>query len=72
MKLFLKHARDKVCIYRSLKVGVVVGTLLALINHYNAILSGALTATVIFQILIDLSRALRCCSLRFCYAGKTY
>lgn len=52
MKLFLKHARDKVCIYRSIKVGAVVGTLLALINHYNAILSGILSATVIFQILL--------------------
>jgi len=52
MKLFLKHARDKVCIYRSVKVGVVVGTLLALINHYNAIFRGTLTATVIFQILL--------------------
>ncbi len=38
IKLFLKYVKDKVCIYRSVKVGVVVGTLLALINHYNAIL----------------------------------
>ncbi|GCC11315.1 hypothetical protein IPdc08_01366 [archaeon] len=52
MKLFLRHATDKVCVYRSVKVGVVVGTLLALINHYNAILSGTLTATIIFQILL--------------------
>ena len=52
MKLFLKHATDRVCIYRSVKVALVVGTILALINHPDRILSGSLSATNIFQILL--------------------
>ncbi len=52
MRLFLKHARCKGCIYLSIKAGLVVGTILALINHYNSIFSGTLTSTNIFQILL--------------------
>lgn len=52
MRLFLKHATQKVCVYRSAKVALVVGTVLGLINHYDAIFYGALTATEVFQILI--------------------
>jgi len=52
MKLFLKHAKDRVCIIRSVKVALVVGTILALINQYDAIFSGNLTPTNIFQILL--------------------
>ena len=52
MRLFLKHATDKVIVYRSLKVALVVGTVLALINHYDSIFFGILSAIDIFQILV--------------------
>lgn len=52
MKLFLKHATQRVCVYRSAKVALVVGTVLGLINHYDAIFYGVLTVTKIFQISI--------------------
>lgn len=52
MRLFLKHANDRVCVYRSVKVALVVGTVLALINHLDRILSGSLTATNILQMLL--------------------
>lgn len=52
MRLFLKHATQKVCVYRSTKVALVVGTVLGLINHYDAIFYGPLTTTEIFQISI--------------------
>jgi hypothetical protein len=37
MNEFLKHACEKTCVYRSMKVALLVGTVLALINHYDAI-----------------------------------
>lgn len=52
MKLFLKHAFDRVCIYRAVKTALVVGTILALINHYDDIIHGNFTATNVFQMLI--------------------
>jgi len=52
MRSFLKHALDGVCVRRSLKVALVVGTILALINHYNALLCRTVTATDIVQIAI--------------------
>ncbi len=48
----MKHATDKVCVLRSIKVALVVGTVLALINHFDAILSGAIGARRGFQIVL--------------------
>ncbi len=50
MQLFLKHACARVCVLRSLKVAVVVGTILGAVNHYDAILSGTFSATTLVQI----------------------
>ena len=52
MKLFLKHAFDKVCVLRAVKTALVVGTLLGFINHYDDIIHGNFTATNVFQMLI--------------------
>ena len=52
MRLFLKHALDWVCVRRSLKVALVVGTTLALINHYDALLYRTVTTTDVLQIAI--------------------
>ncbi len=52
MQLFLKHACDRVCVLRSLKVAVVVGTILGAVNHYDAILSGTFSATTLVQIAV--------------------
>ncbi len=52
MKLFLKHATDKVCVFRAVKVALVVGTILALINHYDAIFTFSIEATNVFQIIL--------------------
>ncbi len=52
MKLFFKHACDVVCIKRSIKVALFVGTILLFINHFDEILHGTLTGTNIFQIIL--------------------
>jgi hypothetical protein len=52
MKLFLKYAMNREIVITSIKVAVVIGTILALINHYDAILSGTLNSTGIIQILL--------------------
>ena len=52
MNLFFKHATSKVCILRSVKVALVVGTVIALINHYDAILSQTLGLITLVKILV--------------------
>jgi len=52
MKLFFKHAKRRDCINNSIKAALLVGTILALINHYDGIFMGTLDATEIFQILL--------------------
>ena len=52
MDLFLKHATTRVCVVRALRTSLVVGTVLALINHSDKIVSGTLTRTNLFQILV--------------------
>ena len=52
MKLFLKHATSRVCVVRALRTSLVVGTVLALINHSDKIASGTLTRTNLIQILV--------------------
>ncbi len=52
MRLFIKHAIKKECVYRSAKVALVVGTILAIINHYDVLFTGVFTKTDILQIVI--------------------
>jgi hypothetical protein len=52
MRLFLKHATSRVCVVRSLKTSLAVGTVLALINHYDEIVRGTLSGTNVVQILV--------------------
>jgi len=49
---FAKHANEKTCVLRSLKVALFVGTVLAFINHYDAIISGSLSTAGVVQILV--------------------
>ncbi len=51
-RLFAKYAFEKRCVARALKVALIVGTVLALINHFDSIASGSLDAAVTFQILL--------------------
>ena len=44
LKIALEIWLSKKILYRSVKTALVVGTILAFINHGNLILSGALTA----------------------------
>ncbi len=50
MKIFLKHARQRVCVLRSIKVALIVGTILAVVNHCDAIFSRTFTTTTVVQI----------------------
>jgi hypothetical protein len=52
LRIFAKYAAERACILRSLNVALVVGTVLALINHYSAILSATLDAVQFSQILL--------------------
>lgn len=52
MRLFIKHACDRICIIRSVKVSLIVGTILGLINHSDAIISGTFGRTNIIQVAL--------------------
>ena len=52
MRLFSRYATSRVCVLRALKVALVVGTVLAVINHYDAILARTLGATTILKMLV--------------------
>jgi len=52
MRLFFKHAADPVCVFRAIKVALVVGTVLGIINHYDAIFFGSITRTDLFQMVV--------------------
>ncbi len=52
MKLYLKYAKSRVIFIRSIKVALLVGTILAIINHADAILSGNFNTTNTIQILL--------------------
>jgi hypothetical protein len=49
-KSVLSYATEQACVYRSVKVALTIGTVLAVINHYDAILNGTWTGTVVLQI----------------------
>ena len=49
---WLQTARRPSVVRRAVKVGVIVGTILAAINHGDAILSGALTPGVALKIAL--------------------
>ena len=50
MKHFIRHAKQKHNIRRAIKVGLVVGTILAAINHYDMFLTGQYSITRFIQI----------------------
>lgn len=50
MKHFIRHAKRKHNIGRAIKVGLVVGTILAAINHYDMFLVGEYSITRFIQI----------------------
>lgn len=52
MKSFFQYAADKICLSRSIKVALVVGTINALITQYDAVFHSTLTSTNIFQIVL--------------------
>ena len=52
LRIFARYAGERACVLRSLKVALIVGTVLALINHYDAIASGRLGSTGVLQILL--------------------
>jgi len=52
MKLFIRHFTAKHNIVRAVKVSMVVGTILGLINHYDMFLSGEFKIFRIAQIIV--------------------
>jgi len=50
MRHFIRHAKQKHNIGRAIKVGLVVGTILATINHYDMLLTGQYSITRFIQI----------------------
>ena len=51
-KTFLKYCSDPKIFKTSLKTGLIVGTLLALINHFDSIIGGTLTYIQLIQIIV--------------------
>jgi hypothetical protein len=49
---WLKIAFQRTVYVRAIKVALVVGTILALINHGDTLLQGALSAKALFQITL--------------------
>jgi thiamine transporter ThiT len=52
MKTFLKHATMKHNLLRALKVGLFVGVILGIINHYDMFLSGNFELQRFVQIVL--------------------
>lgn len=42
MRLFLKHACDPVCVRRAVKVALVIGTIHAVLNHFDEIIANSM------------------------------
>ncbi|HED36709.1 MAG TPA: hypothetical protein ENI76_00445 [Ignavibacteria bacterium] len=53
MKQFFKYVIQKNTLKKSIQIALLVGTILALINHAGAIFNWNLNATMIFQIVLD-------------------
>lgn len=49
MNVFIEQCLKKATIKRSIKVAIIVGSVLGLINHSDAIFNGTLTSTNISQ-----------------------
>ena len=52
MKRWFELALSRIIVRRSLRVGLVVGTLLTVINQGDVLLSGAISAEVVAKILL--------------------
>ena len=52
IKLFIKYGMCKECVLYSFKIALIIGVILALINHFNHIFTGTLTLLNIFQIVL--------------------
>ena len=52
MKSLFRHAIERVCLYRSIKIALVVGTLNAMVTQYDAVFRGKFTLTNILQIVL--------------------
>ena len=52
LRILLRYAGERACVQRSMQVALVVGTVLALINHYEALLSGRIGSMELFQVVI--------------------
>jgi Mg/Co/Ni transporter MgtE len=52
MKLYIKYAKSRVIFIRSIRVSLVVGTVLAIINHCDAIIDGTFNSTNLFQVIL--------------------
>ncbi len=52
MKSLFMHAIDKICLCRSVKIALVVGTINALVTQYDAVFRQAFTLTNVFQIML--------------------
>jgi len=53
MKQFFKYVAQKNSLKKSVKIALLVGTILALINHAGAIFGWNFNTTMIFQIVLD-------------------
>ncbi|MDD9867751.1 MAG: nitrate/nitrite transporter NrtS [Candidatus Campbellbacteria bacterium] len=51
-KSIFHHARHPHILKTSIRTALIVGTVLALINHFDSIFTWTLTSTQVFQILI--------------------
>ena len=52
MKSLFRYAIDRVCVFRAVKIALVVGTINALVTQYDAVFRGTLALTNIFQIVL--------------------
>lgn len=52
LKHFIKHCKSRAVVIRSTKVALIVGTILALINHSDVLITRSLTTTSALQIFL--------------------
>ena len=52
LRILVRYAGERACVQSSMQVALVVGTVLALINHYHALFSGSIGSLELLQVVI--------------------
>jgi hypothetical protein len=52
VKIFFKYATSKACLYRAIKIALIVGTILNLLNHHDLFSGDTIKTKKILQMML--------------------